>query len=113
MKRDLALWIGVLAGPIVWLSAFEARFALAPWTCISQNKFSLYVVAVITLILCAASAVLSWTQWKALGEAGPSPEGGATPRRIFMAIGGMVLSIGCLLITLAQAIPEVMLGACE
>lgn len=113
MNRNLALWIGVLGGPICWLTSFEARFALAPWACAFQSKLALFGVAIAALIACAASGGIAWRQWKALGEQGPSGEGGAIPRSTFMAIGGMVLSAGCFLITFAQMVPEIVLGACE
>jgi hypothetical protein len=113
MKRDLALWAGVLGGPLIWLCSFEARFALAPWACIFQTKLALYAVAIAALILCAACGMLAWREWKALGEQGPSSEGGPGPRSNFMAIGGIVLSAGCFMIVFAQAIPEIVLGACE
>jgi hypothetical protein len=113
MRRNIALWIGVLGGPLAWLCSFEARFALAPWACTFQNKLALYVVTWIAIVVCGACAAIAWRQWKALGEQGPSPDAGAVPRSAFMAIGGIVLSLGCCMIVIAQAIPEVVLGACE
>lgn len=113
MNRNLALWLGVLGGPITWLCSFEARFALAPWACTFQSKAALFGVAFAALVLCAASWSLAWREWKALGEHGPSSEGGALPRGTFMAIGGIVLSAGCFMIVLAQSIPEFVLGVCE
>ena len=44
---------------------------------------------------------------------GAGEAGGALARSRFMAIGGIVFSVSFCLIILAQAIPEVMLGACE
>lgn len=113
MKRDIALWAGVLGGPITWLSSFEARFALAPWACTFQNKWALHGVAALALLLCAGFALLSYRQWKTLGEHGPSGEGGAIPRSTFMAIGGVALSLACFVVVFAQTIPEVVLGACQ
>lgn len=113
MRRNLLLWISVLGGPLVWLSSFEARFALVPWACTFQNKAGLYAVFAAALLLCATCAFIGWTQWRAMGENGPSAEGGTVPRANFMAIGGMVLSIGCGMIVIAQFIPEVVLGACQ
>ncbi|MBV8866262.1 MAG: hypothetical protein JO210_12790 [Acidobacteriaceae bacterium] len=113
MNRDLALWIGVLGGPLIWLCSFEARFALAPWACTFQSKAALFAVALAALALCAASTWLALKQWKSLGKQGPTSEEGALPRSAFMAIGGIVLSTGCFLIVLAQAIPEMILGVCE
>ncbi len=113
MSRDLALWTGVLGGPLTWLMSFEARFALIPWACTFQSKLAVLGVAVLALILCASCAFLSWREWKLLGAEGPSPEGGPHPRSVFMAIGGIVLSAGCFMIVVAQTIPELVLGACE
>ncbi len=113
MNRNLALWIGFLGGPIIWLCSFEARFALAPWACTFQNKWALYGVAIAALVLCAGCAVLSWREWKALGEHGPSSAAGAVPRGNFMAILGIAISCGCGMIVIAQAIPEIGLGACQ
>lgn len=112
-NQNLLLWISVLGGPIVWLCSFEARFALVPWACTFNSKLALFGVALSALILCAACATIGWTQWKRLGERGPSAEAGSLPRSNFMAIGGMVLSTGCFLILMAQMIPEVILGACQ
>jgi heme/copper-type cytochrome/quinol oxidase subunit 3 len=113
MKRNLALWVGVLGGPVTWLCSFEARFALAPWACTFQSKLALYAVAVLALLLCVGFAALSWREWKALGEHGPTADGGALARSTFMAIGGVALSLGCFVIIFAQTIPELVLGACQ
>ena len=112
-KRDVALWTGVLAGPIIWLCSFEANFALAPWACIFQVKLALYVVSFLGLLLCAASGVLAWQQWKAVGTELPGDGGGPLPRIRVMALSGVVLSASFFLIVLAQAIPELMLAPCE
>jgi len=112
-NQNLLLWISVLGGPFVWLCSFEARFAMVPWACTFQSKLALFGIAIAALVLCAGSAMLGWRVWRALGEHGPSSEGGALWRSNFMAIGGIVLSIGCFMILIAQTIPEVMLGACQ
>lgn len=113
MKPDVALWTGLLGGPVVWLASFEARFALAPWACTFQNKWALHAVAIAALMLCAGCALLSFQRWRALGEQQPSPDAGPLPRSTFLAILGIAISCGCGLIVIAQAIPEFVLGACE
>lgn len=113
MNRNVLLWIGVLGGPLTWLASFEARFALAPWACTFQSKAALFGVAVVAILLCATFALLSWRQWKLLGQQRVTAEGSPIARENFMAVGGIVLSGGCLLIVLAQSIPELILGACQ
>lgn len=113
MKRNLALWTGFLGGPVIWLCSFEARFALAPWACTFNNKWALHGVFIAALLLCAGCALLSWREWKANGEEPPSSAAGVVPRSNFLAILGIVISLGCGMIVIAQAIPEFVLGACE
>ncbi len=114
MNRNLALWISVLGGPIVWLCSFEARFALAPWACTFQSK-----AALLWRGDCGAAALRGLrTAWpggsgKRSGEQGRAPKAVPIPRGNFMAIGGMVMSVGCFMIVIAQTIPEFMLGACQ
>ena len=47
MKRDLALWTGFLAGPLVWFLSFGARWSLSGWVCAFQWKPALFVIALI------------------------------------------------------------------
>ena len=113
MNRTLALWTGILTGPVVWLISFEINFAMAPWACVDQRKIALYVVSLIALIVSAGSGMLAWSQWKELGSELPGDGGGAIPRSRVMALSGMLLSGMFCLVIIAQAIPELMLGACE
>jgi hypothetical protein len=113
MARDLALWTSLLAGPIVWLVSFEANFALAPWACITQGKVALYAVSIIALVLSAGSGLLAWREWAELGKESPGDSEGTLPRSRIMAIGGVLFSVLFFLVILAQAIPEVMLKACD
>ena len=113
ISRDFALWIGILAGPIVWLCSFEANFALAPWACEFNTKIAVYIVTIVALMLAAGSGLLAWREWTALGRMWPAEAGGALGRGRIMAIGGVLLSGMFFLVILAQSIPELVLGACE
>jgi hypothetical protein len=113
MNGKLALWIGFLGAPLIWLTSFEARFALAPWACTFQSKLALFAVGISALVLCGACGALAWKQWKVLGERGPDRDSGALPLSRFMAILAIFISCGCALLVVAQTIPELLLGACE
>lgn len=112
-SHAFALWTGILIGPIAWLVSFEINFALAPWACVSQQKAALYVVSLVALIISAGGGILAWREWKQLGSEWPGQGGGAIPRSRIMALSGMVLSAMFCLVIIAQAIPELILGACE
>ena len=113
MSQDRALWTVVLAGPVVWLCSFLANYALAPWACTFQSKLALYAVSLAALALCAVSTVYAWNLWKQLGAEWHAEGAAAVPRRRAMAISGIVLSAGFLLVVIAQSIPELMLASCE
>jgi hypothetical protein len=112
-NRDLALWIGILAGPIVWLMSFQANFTLAPWACEFNSKAALFLVTLLALLLVAGSGLLAWREWAALGKALPGDAQGAVGRTRVMALGGVLTSSMFFLVILAQSIPELLLGACE
>ena len=113
MNRDLALWTGLLAGPIVWLISFQTLFALNPWTCIWTNKLTMYIVTIAALSISLAAALLAWRSWNQLGREVDPRGGDMLSRSRSMAFGGiMISSFSCLLI-IAQSIPELILGACQ
>ena len=113
MNRDLALWIGILAGPVIWLASFEALFALNPWACTFQTKLALYIVSVVAFALSLASGLLAWRVWSRVGREA-DPKGGDTlSRSRIMGFSGVIVSAFTCLIILAQAIPELVLGACQ
>lgn len=113
MNRTFVLWTGILTGPVVWLVSFEINYALAPWACVTEQKAALYFVSLLALIVSAASGILAWREWKQLGGEWPGEGGGAIPRSRIMALSGMVLSAMFCLVIIAQAVPELMLGACD
>ena len=111
--HNLALWTGVLAGPVVWLFSFQANFTLAPWACEFNTKVALFLVTIAALLLVAGSGLLAWREWSALGRVSPDDTAGAMGRSRIMALGGVLLSAMFFLVIVAQAIPELILEACE
>lgn len=112
-RRDVTLWAGILAGPIVWLLSFQAKFTLAPWACEFNTKLALFLVTILALALVAGSGLLAWREWSELGKVWPGEAGGTLARSRIMAIGGVLLSAMFFLVIVAQSIPELILGACE
>ncbi len=113
MNRDTVLWGALLLPPVIWFLSMETNFALAPWACAFGWKFAMFVVSGISFALNAGLALAAWSQWKSLGQNWPGDEGGAIPRAGIMAILGMMIAGMACLVTLAQAVPEIMMGACQ
>ena len=57
--------------------------------------------------------MLAWTEWQRVGREMPGEAGGAIPRSRTMAMMGLVLCVFSIVLIVAQAIPEVILGVCE
>jgi uncharacterized membrane protein YhaH (DUF805 family) len=109
----LALWTGVLSGPIVWFAVLEIKFILVPWTCAADAKWPLYLVSACALALIAASEVLSVRNWRETGRGEPDERHGVIPRSRFLAASGMILSGFFFLVIIAQVVAESILGVCQ
>jgi hypothetical protein len=112
MKHDLALWTGFLGGPLVWLFSFGAQWSLSGWVCAFQWKPALFLILSVSLMLVAGSGLLSWHEWQRVGREMPGEGGGPIPRARLMALFGVALSALSILLILATAVPNIMLGAC-
>ena len=109
----LALWTGILAGPVAWLLQFEIRYALVPWACATGHLFALHLVTLGGLALAAAGGFIAWREWQRCGKEWPQAKGGPPMRSRFMAVLGLLTSILFLLAILAQAIPSFILNPCQ
>ena len=111
--RDRLLWAGILTGPIVWLIHFEAKFALAPLACTAGQKPALVLISLVTLAIAAGAGFVSWAQLRRLSREALADSNATVERARIMALAGVVLSAGFVLVIAAQAIPELMLAPCD
>ena len=113
MKRIAILWLALLAGPVLWFASFGANFALAPWACSLRWKPALYVVSLAALVFTGASGMVAWIHWQRIGREYPGEGSGVVASSRALASGGVLLNGMFFLVILAQAIVEIVLGACE
>ena len=99
---SVALWTGALAGPLAFVCALEARFALVHYVCMNHAEWIVWAITIVALIVTAFGAFCSWTGW--IDD---------TPRVRFMAIGGLFIGGMFALAIIAMAIPDLFLRACE
>ena len=59
-RREVALWTGVLAGPLVWLTLLEFNYVLSYVACETRQTWFLHVASIVSLILVAAAGVIGW-----------------------------------------------------
>jgi hypothetical protein len=108
------LWMGVLGGPISWLTQFQLRYALVPWVCSSQNLFALHITSLVFLLLTIAGGLVCWRDWRRRGAKWPCElESGPAQRDLFLSLLGMFSTGLFSLLIIAQAIPAFLLDPCQ
>jgi hypothetical protein len=113
MKRDAQLWAALLAGPTVWFLSLLTNFALAPWVCSRGSNFPVFMVTLLALAIIVAAGLISWKLWRDVGIETPGESGGTIARDRSLALAGVLLNGMFVLVTVAQAIPNILLKACE
>jgi hypothetical protein len=109
----VALWTGILAGPVAWLLQMQTGFALVPWACATGHVFVLHLVTLAGLLIAAAGALVAWRDWRRFGKEWPKGKGGRQMRRRFMAVLGLLTSVLFFFVILAQGIPSFILNPCQ
>jgi hypothetical protein len=112
-RRDVLLWLPVLAGPVAWILAEQLSYVLAPTACWKGQPLLLHLVPLATLAIAAAGAAFA----RRLGRRQPeeSTETGdpKASRRRFMAVFGFWSCLGFALAILATEVPNLVLRVCD
>lgn len=114
--RLARLWLGFLAGPVVFLIVLEANYVLAYVACEQRQKWMIQVPEAIGVVLLALAAYGAWGAAAGRGAVdGPTsdPIATASLRNRFMAYGAVVLCAGFILAILSMEIPALLLGPCQ
>jgi hypothetical protein len=114
-RRTTLLWVGLLAGPVIWFTALEANYVMSYVACEVSHRWFLHAVNLASMLLIAGAGWLSWRNGPADGSTPPtppvSPETSETRAR-WMSISGVGLSLWFILVILTMEIP-VVLVACK
>jgi len=109
----LALWTGILAGPVAWALDLTASYALVKWVCMSRYSGALQAITLTALALVCGGAALSWIALQRTATDLPMDGGRPRQRARFMAILGLSTCALFALQIIAGAIPHWMLDACQ
>ena len=110
-----ALWVALLAGPVVWLLQFQTNYTLVPILCRSgAPNVALHAVFVAALLLVALAALLGWRNLRAVGatEEG-TDEAGIIPRTRFMSLLAFGVTCVFFVVIFAQWIASWIFGPCQ
>jgi hypothetical protein len=109
----LALWSGILAGPLAWAFDLTVSYALVKWTCAMQREEVLALVTAAALVVVACGAIVSWTALQHARRDVPTDGGRPKQRAHFMALLGLTSCALFALTIFAGSIPVWVLDACQ
>jgi len=115
-RRDVLLWIAVLAGPLAWGLTEQISYMIAPTACWLGRPVLLYIVPLATLLVTGVGALIARRRWYLeSGETEGSTEKGdfQESRRRFMAAAGFWMCVAFAVAILATAIPPLILRVCD
>lgn len=116
--RSLALWIGLLAGPVVWLSLLQTNYILAYVACQARHTWFMHLATAVAVVLVAAAGFGAWRAADGsimTAEERTHPLSGDTHRQRarWMSLSGVVLSGWFILVILAMEVPIIVLRECQ
>ena len=101
--RILSLYSGVILPPLICLMQMEVCFALVPLACRNGMEYALYTTHAIALLLIAGTGVMSFVNWGLLEQ----------HYARFVAMGGILSGSLFFLLTVAQTVDSLLMGACQ
>ena len=117
-KGVLALWTGVLGGPVAWTLQLLVSYPVASLSCLpqyrSEHPFLLNAMTFGALAFVAFSAWLAWAAFRRPAD-GASIEGGKPwDRARFMGLLGLLTSLFFVAVIVATAMPAwILRGVCN
>lgn len=112
-RRDVLLWIGVLAGPVAWALHEQVSYMMAETACHSGTVIYQHLATLGTLAVALAGVLIAWRRLQRAPE-GSTEKGDPRASRIhFMALAGVTCGAWFALAILAAWIPNLILGPCQ
>jgi hypothetical protein len=98
MRTAVSPWIGLLAGPTLFLTNMEANFIAVPWVCATGNYWVLHFLHAVALLLILGVLGMAWL---------------AIAKQWFLGTLGVMSAAFSLTLLVAHWIPNFILGACQ
>jgi len=116
----LALWAGVLAGPLVWAANLLAGYAIVPWACGHRNAVPLHLLSLASILIIELRLLTSARAPSRTCQSGRGATSADVPReeRIrerthFMARLGLTSSALFATVIMATEVPRWVFDACR
>jgi hypothetical protein len=111
-RSKARLAFAFLAGPVLALGMQALAYAEVPWACTTGRIAWVHLVPAIFVILTLVVVGTAWTSWSRVGRHGRAAGDNVPDRTRFIALSGLLLSLGSLLIILAMWVPLFLFDPC-
>jgi hypothetical protein len=105
-RSVFALWLGILGPPLIWLSQFEIKYALAGAGHPNQHTGPLIATSVVAAALVLMLAMMATRERRAAAASPLDIASGGVGRNRFMATLGLMSATLFLLLIVAQAVAD-------
>ena len=116
--RLAAVWAGLLAGPLAWLTLLEVNYLFAYVACEVQGTWFMHLASAIALAVVAASGLAAWRA--SFGElrddetpTHPLSDDTRRQRSRWMSLAGVASSLWFIVVIIAMEVPIVVLRECQ
>jgi hypothetical protein len=108
------LWAGLLTAPLAFLLSLQVNYTLTQKLCPAGGRmFILHLMTVLFLLGAAGGGFIAWRNWERAGLIWPGEAANKTVRNRFLAAIGILISVLCSLIIVAQLIPQFIFSPCQ
>jgi hypothetical protein len=112
-REVVALWVGVLAGPVLVLAQQTTAYALVPDACARQHSTFVQLTHGVALLLIAGAFLLLHRIWRRYGGGEPGPTPTPSERTRFLAFTGMLGNGFFALIVAAMWLATLLFSPCS
>ena len=116
--RLAAVWAGLLAGPLAWLTLLEVNYLFAYVACEVQRTWFMHLASAVAAALVAAAGFAAWrASYGEITEAEvlthPLSDETRKQRSRWMSLAGVACSIWFVVVILAMEVPIIVLKECQ
>ena len=99
----VALWLGMLAGPLAWTAHLLVFYGLVGVVCATGLGWLIHLTTIVTILVAAAGGFLSYRHLR---------RPGLTDGARFVSLGGALLSVVFIFAIVLEALPSFAIGPC-
>jgi hypothetical protein len=117
-RRELALWTGILSGPLLWLMLLEINYVLSYVACETRQTWFLHLATFIALALVAGAGLWAWAAARGSTDSPdaltfPVGEQTSDTRTRWMARAAVASAVWFIAVIISFEVPMLVLGPCQ